>query len=142
MIKVITTGSYDVLHVGHIRLLKYAKSLGDKLIVCTDTDRRIKEKKGVNRPFNKLFNRVELLQSIKYVDDVWTFDTDYRLEDIYKLVKPDILVLGDEYMQKHIVGREFVKEIKFFDAPREISSTNIINNYASNIDNYKWCLPQ
>ena len=141
MVKVITTGSYDVLHVGHIRLLKFAKSLGGKLIVCTDTDSRIKEKKGVDRPINKLSNRIELLQSIKYIDEIWTFDTDYRLEGIYKLVKPDILVLGDEYKTKPIVGKDLVKKIEFFNVPRETSSTKIINNYASDIDNYRWCLP-
>ena len=141
MKKIITTGSYDVLHVGHIRLLKYAKSLGDILIVCTDTDRRILERKGAGRPINDLSKRIEMLQSIKHIDQIWTFDSDLRLEDIYKLTKPDILVLGDEYMNKPIVGREFVKEIKFFDVPRETSSTKIINNYASDIDNYKWCLP-
>ena len=141
MITIITTGSYDVIHVGHIRLLKFAKSLGDKLIVCTDTDRRIKEKKGLERPINNLSNRIEVLQSIKYVDEVWTFDYDYRLEDIYKLTKPDILVLGYEYMNKPIVGREFVKEIKFFDVPRETSSSYIIDKFMDEIDNYKWCLP-
>jgi D-beta-D-heptose 7-phosphate kinase/D-beta-D-heptose 1-phosphate adenosyltransferase len=76
-----TNGCFDVLHRGHIELLKYAKSLGDWLVVGIDTDERVKNSKGESRPFNNIEDRVAMLESIKYVDEVVVFDTDCELED-------------------------------------------------------------
>ena len=66
-------GTFDILHPGHIQLFKVARSLGDRVIVATDTDEKIKVDKGDYRPVNDLCSRVAMLESIKYIDVVLTF---------------------------------------------------------------------
>ena len=65
-----TNGCFDILHRGHIELFKYAKSLGDKLIVGVDSDKKVRKDKGKGRPINNLEDRVEILRSIKYIDNI------------------------------------------------------------------------
>ena len=128
MKKIIVNGSFDMLHLGHIRLLKYAKSLGDYLIVCTDTDRRIKELKGASRPIQDQVERVEMLSSLRVVDEVRIFDSEEALESIIKNYQPDIMVKGSDYRGQRIVGEEYCKEIIFFERIDGYSTTNTIKN--------------
>ena len=114
MKKVFVTGCFDILHVGHIRLLKFAKSHGDFLIVALDTDQKVKKAKGNNRPFNKLEVRKEMMQSIKYVDEVLSFNSNLELIDLLNSTKPDVRVLGGDWEGKAIVGEDCVKDKKFF----------------------------
>ena len=67
---VFTNGCFDILHRGHIELFRYAKSLGNKLIVGLDTDEKIRTTKGEDRPFNTLEDRKFVLSSIKYIDEL------------------------------------------------------------------------
>lgn len=131
MKKIIVNGSFDMLHLGHIRLLKYAKSLGDYLVVCTDTDRRIKELKGASRPIQDQVERVEMLSSLRVVDEVRTFDSEEALELIIKNYQPDIMVKGSDYRGQRIVGEEYCKEIIFFERIDGYSTTNTIKNIAN-----------
>jgi D-beta-D-heptose 7-phosphate kinase/D-beta-D-heptose 1-phosphate adenosyltransferase len=131
MKKIIVNGSFDMLHLGHIRLLKYAKSLGDYLVVCTDTDRRIKELKGASRPIQDQVERVEMLSSLRVVDEVRTFDSEEALELIIKNYQPDIMVKGSDYRDQRIVGEEYCKEIIFFERIDGYSTTNTIKNIAN-----------
>ena len=73
---IFTNGCFDILHIGHIRLLKYAKSLGNYLIVGLNSDESIKRLKGYDRPFNKIEYRKEVIESIKWVDEVKIFTED------------------------------------------------------------------
>ena len=114
MKKVWVNGAFDVLHIGHIKLLEYAKSLGS-VRVGLDTDTRIKMLKGENRPVNTLRDRVDFLHAIKHVNSVAVFDTEERLIDLIKLYEPDYMVIGSDYKDKRIIGREYVKEVVFFD---------------------------
>lgn len=125
--KIFVNGTFDVLHIGHIRLLEYAKSLGEYLMVAIDGDERIKAKKGKDRPFNKLFERVEMLQSIKYVDQVDTFNTDAELEEIIKFFQPDIMIVGSDWKGKAVIGSEYAKELRFFDRIDGYSTTRILD---------------
>jgi D-beta-D-heptose 7-phosphate kinase/D-beta-D-heptose 1-phosphate adenosyltransferase len=127
MTKVWINGTFDVLHLGHIKLLEKGADLGDFLIVGVDSDRRVSELKGEERPINKLVSRITLLESIKYVDRVLTFDSDEELETLIKTIRPEIMVIGDEYKDKRIIGKEYVKEIVFFPKLDGFSSTHIIN---------------
>lgn len=127
MIKVFSNGCYDVLHIGHLRLLEYAKSLGDKLYVAIDSDNRVRKNKGEGRPINNQKTRAEQLGHIKHVDCIFLFDSPQQLEDTIRLIKPDIMVIGEEYRNKNIIGSEFIKEIVFFKRVPDNSSTNIIN---------------
>jgi D-beta-D-heptose 7-phosphate kinase/D-beta-D-heptose 1-phosphate adenosyltransferase len=131
MKKIIVNGSFDMLHLGHIRLLKYAKTLGDYLVVCTDTDRRIRELKGNDRPIWNQVERVEMLTSIRAVDEVKVFDSEEDLVSIIKNYQPDIMVKGSDYRGQRIVGEEYCKEIVFFERIDGYSTTNTIKNIAN-----------
>jgi len=126
MVKVWVNGSFDVLHIGHIRLLEYASTLGS-VKVGIDTDKRIKKFKGENRPFNLLSDRAEFLCSIKYINSVDVFDTDEQLINIIKQYQPDYMVIGSDYKGKPIIGVEYIKEVIYFDRIKDKSTTNILN---------------
>jgi D-beta-D-heptose 7-phosphate kinase/D-beta-D-heptose 1-phosphate adenosyltransferase len=127
MIKVWVNGTFDIVHLGHIQLLKRASELGDFLIVGLDGDKRVKELKGEQRPINNLVSRIALLESIKYVDRVVAFDSDEHLETLIKTMRPAIMVIGEEYRGKRIIGSEYVGEIIYFPKMEGFSSTHIIN---------------
>ena len=73
---IFTNGCFDILHPAHIEMLKYAKSLGDTLVVGIDSDERVKEKKGKLRPINSSEDRKQMLLAIRYVDEVYVFEND------------------------------------------------------------------
>jgi len=130
MTKIIVNGTFDILHRGHIELLEYAKSLGDTLLVCIDSDRRVSELKGSSRPINNQYDRTYMLTALKCVDLVWVFDSAEELIKQIELFKPDIMVKGDDYKGKPIVGENLIKEIKFYDRVDSYSTTNIIQRIA------------
>ena len=118
-------GTFDILHPGHIELFKVRKSLGDKLIVATDTDEKIRQDKGSSKPVNNLCDRISMLQAIKYIDEVLYFGNRKELEGWIELYSPDILLLGDDWKGGDVVGRQYAKEVKFL--PRlNYSTTKII----------------
>ena len=120
-------GTFDVLHIGHLRLIQYANSFGD-VRVGIDKDIRVKELKGDNRPINNWFDRIEMMRSIKYVDSVVGFSTDEELRDEIKKWNPDIMIVGSDYKDKPVIGSELVKEVLFFDKIGGHSTTKIINH--------------
>jgi D-beta-D-heptose 7-phosphate kinase/D-beta-D-heptose 1-phosphate adenosyltransferase len=124
--KVWVNGSFDILHVGHIRLLEYAALFGN-VRVGIDTDERIREKKGLNRPYNTLGDRVEFLYSIKYVTDVITFGSNQELIEKIREYEPDLMVIGDDYNYHNIIGIEYIPEVKFFEKIPDKSTTKILN---------------
>jgi len=124
-----TNGTFDVLHAGHIKLFREARKLagpGGKVIVGTDSDERIRELKGPSRPINNLYDRVDFLRAIKYIDEIATFSSVDALEAFIQRYSPDILLIGDDYIGKPIVGSQFAKEIVYFPRYGGLSSTNII----------------
>ena len=124
MIKVLVNGTFDIIHLGHLELLNYAKSQGDYLLVAIDVDSRVKQLKGSSRPINTQIERKILLENLKAVDEVRFFTTD---EDLNNMIKEcDKLVKGSDYKGKYIVGSEFCKELIFFDRIEQYSSTNKI----------------
>ena len=118
-------GCFALLHPGHIELFKIAKSLGDKLIVGLDYDKKVRNYKGHNRQINTFQDRKTILESIKYIDVVVGFDTRKELENLIELYNPDILIDGGEWRDDG-VGREYAKETRFFDRIGGYSSTKII----------------
>ena len=123
---IVVNGTFDILHRGHIEMLEYAKSLGDNLLVCIDTDNRVKELKGPERPINNQIDRAFMLRSLRCVDEVWTFGSEEELEFILENYKPDIMVKGSDYRGKPIVGSHLCKEIKFYELVEQYSTTKII----------------
>jgi D-beta-D-heptose 7-phosphate kinase/D-beta-D-heptose 1-phosphate adenosyltransferase len=131
--KVWVNGTFDVLHKGHIELFRYANTLGD-VRVGIDTDKRVKELKGNDRPINSFEDRKYFLESIKYIDSVVGFGTNDELKQQITIWKSDIMVIGSDYKNKNIIGSHLFKNIYYFDRIKGFSSTNIIN-YGKNISN-------
>ncbi len=122
---VFTNGCFDIIHLGHITLLKKAKSCGDVLIVGLNSDSSVKKLKGKKRPILPQYERARIIDSIRYVDYVIIFDelTPYKL--ITEL-KPDILVKGGDYKLKDIVGWGIVPKIIRVKLVKNKSTTNIL----------------
>ena len=127
MIKIWVNGTFDVMHIGHIKLLEHASSLGI-VRVGLDTDERIREKKGSSRPVNALQDRIDFMKSIKYVDSVVSFGSSKELEDRIREWDADIMVIGDDYEYHEIVGNHLVNTVSFFDKIKNKSTTKILNH--------------
>ena len=121
-----TNGCFDILHRGHIELFKYAKSLGTKLYVGIDTDEKVKLDKGIDRPFNTLEDRKIMLESIKFIDQVFIFDSAKELEEMIKTISPDIMVIGSDWRGKKVIGQQYTKKLEFFNRVIGYSTTNIL----------------
>jgi rfaE bifunctional protein nucleotidyltransferase chain/domain len=121
-------GCFDILHIGHIELLKYAKSQGDFLTIGIDTDERVKESKGSCRPFNNIDDRKKFLEAIRYVDKVVTYGADEELERHLIDNEIDIMVIGSDWRGKTVVGEKLVKKLVFFDRIGTHSTTRILEN--------------
>jgi D-beta-D-heptose 7-phosphate kinase/D-beta-D-heptose 1-phosphate adenosyltransferase len=123
---VFTNGCFDILHIGHVRLLKQARNLGDYLIVGLNSDKSVTQLKGENRPIFNHYHRKEILESLRYVDEVIIFHEPTPLE-LIKMIKPDILVKGPDYQDKEIVGADLVSQVIILARDYDISTTQITN---------------
>lgn len=128
MIRVIVNGTFDIVHTGHIKLLNYAKSLGDYLVVCIDSDRRVSELKGPQRPINNESDRKFLLENLKAVDQVWVFDTDTELESLIMNYSPHYMVKGGDYKGLPYIGQKFCEQTLYYDRIDQYSTTKIIQS--------------
>ena len=124
--KIWVNGCFDILHRGHFELFNYAKSLGNELIVGIDSDEKVAQDKGPDRPYNNLEDRVYALESLKAIDKVMVFDNKEHLEWLVEITKPDILVVGSDWKGKEIVGGNYVKKIVYFDRIGNYSTSNIL----------------
>ncbi len=124
--KVWVNGTFDVLHIGHLKLLEFASSFGE-LRVGIDTDKRVKELKGIDRPFNTTEDRKYFLQSLKFVNDVVVFDSREELINLVKEYQPDYMIIGDDYKDQVVYGSEHAKELVFFKKLPNYSTTKILN---------------
>ena len=131
---VFTKGCFDIIHEGHVKLLKEAKSLGGLLIVGINSDSSVKKLKGDDRPINSEESRINVLSSISYVDIIIVFDQETP-EELIKKIKPDILVKGGDYIASNVVGYDFVKsyggKVEIIDLLKGKSTTNLIQELLS-----------
>tara|TARA_R100000995_G_scaffold73353_3_gene42176 strand:- start:38 stop:457 length:420 start_codon:yes stop_codon:yes gene_type:complete len=132
--KIWTNGCFDVLHRGHIELFRYAKSLGDELVVGIDTDDKVKKDKSEDRPINNLQDRMFMLQSIKYIDKVIPFDSTEDLRKTIRWYQPDLMVIGSDWKGKDVIGREFSDKLVFFDRVGDYSTTKILQTNDEEVD--------
>ncbi|MFQ5790177.1 MAG: D-glycero-beta-D-manno-heptose 1-phosphate adenylyltransferase [Acidobacteriota bacterium] len=105
---VFTNGCFDLLHLGHVRYLREARALGDRLLVAVNADRAVARLKGKNRPLVPLEERMEILAALEAVDYVIPFDEDTPAEVIRELT-PDVLVKGGDWTHDRIVGKDIVE---------------------------------
>jgi rfaE bifunctional protein nucleotidyltransferase chain/domain len=124
---VFTNGCFDILHIGHLRLLQYAKQNGSTLIVGIDSDERVKRMKGPARPINSAADRVEMLNALRFVDQVHVFGTDQELRDLISSIAPEVLVVGSDWKGREIIGAEHAKRVDFFRRINGLSTTNTIS---------------
>ena len=130
--KVWTNGCFDILHRGHIELFRYARSLGDELIVGIDTDAKVKKDKGKDRPINSLQDRMFMLQSLRYVDKVIPFDSTTELERTLKWLHPSVMVIGSDWKGKKVIGEKHADKLIFFDRVGDYSTTNLYETFKGN----------
>ena len=126
MTTVFTNGCFDILHRGHLELLRFCKSIGDRVIVGINSDASIKNIKGNKRPINKQEDRVFFLESLSYVDAVVIFNEDTPLKLINE-IKPDIIVKGGDYKPEEVVGNNICKVV-IFDYVKGYSTTKTIQD--------------
>lgn len=105
---VFTNGCFDILHVGHVRYLNHARSLGDVLVVGVNSDRSVREIKGQSRPIIPEMERAEVLSALASVDLVFIFD-DPTPKRVIDAVVPDVLIKGADWDISEIVGRDTVE---------------------------------
>ena len=131
---VFTNGCFDILHVGHARLLRQAAALGDFLVVGLNSDGSVRRLKGDSRPINGEEARAELLGSLGCVDAVSIFGEDTPLE-LIRAILPDILVKGGDYRPEEVVGRDEVEanggELVLIPLVEGHSTTGIAERLAS-----------
>ena len=123
---VFTNGCFDILHIGHLKLLRHARSLGNRLVVAINSDASVKRLKGKTRPINSQETRKETLEQLGIVDEVIIFDEDTPYE-IIKEVKPNIIVKGGDYTVETVVGNDLA-EVAIFPKVEGYSTTQIIKD--------------
>jgi D-beta-D-heptose 7-phosphate kinase/D-beta-D-heptose 1-phosphate adenosyltransferase len=121
---IFTNGVFDILHRGHLTLLKQAHELGEKLVVGINSDASTKRLKGDSRPINTEQTRKEQLEILSWVDEVVVFDEDTPYELIKKL-NPDMIVKGGDYTVEQVVGHDIVP-VKIIPTVEGFSTTSII----------------
>lgn len=106
---VFTNGCFDLLHPGHIYLLRKARRLGDKLIVGVDSDQSVRSlNKKPRRPIQNQEARTEVLKAIRWVDEVRLFNSG-ELLSLIKEIRPDIIVKGGDWTEETVMGGDFVR---------------------------------
>ena len=119
-----TCSCFDLLHAGHIIMLKYAKARCDKLIVGLQSDPTIDRPKK-NKPIQSLEERRIQLEAVRYVSEIFTYDTE---EELYKKlldIKPDVRILGSDYIGKSFTGDDLDIKIYYHDRNHNYSTTNL-----------------
>jgi len=105
---VFTNGCFDVVHRGHIEFLKFCKLQGDIVVVGLNSDSSVKIIKGPDRPINNQYDRAAVLAALGTVDYITVFDEPEPL-NLIKKIKPNVLVKGQDWADKGVVGQEFVE---------------------------------
>ena len=120
-----TCSCFDLLHAGHILMLKDAKEQCDELIVGLQTDPSIDRPLTKNKPIQSLRERKIQLEAVRYVDDIFVYETESDLIDLLKLVKPDIRILGSDYKDKSFTGDDLNIPIYYHERDHDYSSSDL-----------------
>ena len=131
---VFVNGTFDILHRGHLVLLRYAKTRG-YVYVGIDTDECIKGKKGPTRPIHNQEERKFLLENLKTVDEVIFFSSEPEFEELIKSLQPDIIIVGSDWKEKSTIKSYYDGELIFFDRMEDYSTTKTIERIYENFSN-------
>jgi len=125
-------GCFDILHAGHINLLRQAKSMCDFLFVGINNDESVRLNKGNVRPYNNIETRSLIMSSLSFVDFVIVFDERTPL-NLIEFIEPKFIFKGSDYKLKEVVGYNFVKKnngkIIIIQNYKQYSTTDIINKF-------------
>ena len=124
MIKVFTNGVFDLIHHGHLHILREASKLGDELYIGVNSDYSVKRLKGDKRPIISEKDRIEMLESLRFVDHVILFDDPTPIK-LIEYLKPDIIVKGGDYKEEEVVGSHLAKVV-IIPLIDDISTTKIV----------------
>tara|TARA_Y100001963_G_C6595210_1_gene359898 strand:- start:303 stop:719 length:417 start_codon:yes stop_codon:yes gene_type:complete len=122
--KVITFGTFDVFHVGHVNILERAKALGDYLIVGISSDELNFSKKGRN-PIYSIADRLKIISSLRFVDEVFVEESLELKAQYIKDFDADILVMGDDWKDKFDIYKD-ICDVVYLERTPSISTTEII----------------
>ena len=120
-----TCSCLDLLHAGHILMLKDSKEQCDKLIVGLQTDPSIDRPLTKNKPIQSLRERKIQLEAVRYVDDIFVYETESDLVDLLKLVKPDVRILGSDYKDESFTGDDLNIPIYYHERDHDYSSSDL-----------------
>jgi D-beta-D-heptose 7-phosphate kinase/D-beta-D-heptose 1-phosphate adenosyltransferase len=126
---IFSNGCFDLLHVGHFQLLSYCKFLAGKdgtVVVALDSDDKIRKDKGVNRPIFTYEERAFQLVSTGLVHGVKKFNTNEELYELIKILKPAILVKGEDW-KGNVVGSDVVEKVVYVPVDKRFSTTKIVD---------------
>tara|TARA_Y100001963_G_scaffold149049_1_gene227933 strand:- start:223 stop:648 length:426 start_codon:yes stop_codon:yes gene_type:complete len=131
---VFVNGTFDILHRGHLELLRYAKTRG-YVYIGIDTDECIKGKKGPTRPIHNQEERKFLLENLRSVDEVIFFSSEPEFEELIKTLKPDIIIVGSDWKEKSTIKTYYDGELIFFDRMEDYSTTKTIERIYESFSN-------
>jgi D-beta-D-heptose 7-phosphate kinase/D-beta-D-heptose 1-phosphate adenosyltransferase len=137
---VLTNGCFDLLHVGHIRLLSASKQLGDILVVAIDDDASVAKLKGPGRPVIKVTERLRIIGALDSVDYVVDFSS-HQLKELIETLRPAILTKGSNYNADDVLGRDIVERfggrVEIIPVTEDISASRIIDNIKNSRTNFR-----
>lgn len=120
-----TNGCFDLLHVGHLATLAYASRQADRLAVGIDDDAAVRRLKGSGRPIVSAEQRALIVSVIRRVDVVAIFAAN-ELEPLIAAIRPDVMIKGEDYRGRPIIGREHAKRIAYAPMVDGLSTTELI----------------
>lgn len=127
-------GVFDIIHPGHIELIKFARDICNKLVVAINSDNSTKKIKGNSRPINNEQDRKNTLLSIEGIDEVLIFE-DISPTKIIKEINPDVIIRGDDYNENQVRIRDKISkkiDIKIFKKKPGYSTTKLISSFQKN----------
>ena len=120
-----TCSCFDLLHAGHILMLKDAKEQCDKLIVGLQTDPTLDRAETKNKPIQTYEERYIQLKAIKYVDEIVKYSTEKELFEILRMLRPDVRILGSDYEGKYFTGAELNIPIYYHKRNHSYSTSSL-----------------
>lgn len=124
MKKGIIAGSFDLIHPGYVRMFRDSKKVCDYLIIALQGDPTI-ERSNKCKPVHTIKERKEILESIRFIDEIVTYNTESELYELLKNIDYDVRILGVEYKSTNYTGKDLGKAVYWLERPHMYSTTNL-----------------